>query len=154
MNDKDNFWMNKALALADEAFLKNEIPIGAVIVFNDEIIGSGYNMPISTNDPSSHAEINAIRNACKFLANYRLINAKIYVTLEPCLMCLGAILHSRIDSLIFGAFDNEKGVFSNHLNFFKNYKFNHKIKYKGGILKDDCSRKLKEFFELKRNNAL
>jgi tRNA(adenine34) deaminase len=137
----DDFWMEKALDLAVQAQKKGEVPIGALIVCKNEVVGQGYNCPISTCDPSAHAEISALRAAAKNLENYRLAGCTLYVTLEPCMMCLGAMMHARISQLVFGAYDSKEGVVR---------KVAHRIKYVGGVLEENCSEILKQFFREKR----
>jgi len=144
-------WMIEALNEAQKSKLNNEVPVGAVIVLNNEIIGRGHNQPIARLDPSSHAEIEAIRNACSKLGNYRLSGADLYVTLEPCAMCYGAIIHARISKLIFGAYDNKTGVCESSVKLHEQNCFNHTPEITGGVLEEDCSLILKEFFKGRRN---
>jgi len=147
----NDYWMGFALSEAKKSLEKNEVPVGAVIVLNDEIIGKGHNMTISTNDPSSHAEIEAIRHASKTIGNYRLNNTNLYVTLEPCCMCYGAIVHARISRIVFGAYDPKTGVCGSSIKLHGKEFFNHTPDVKGGILEEDCSLILKNFFKEKRN---
>ncbi len=142
--------MREALALAEQAEDQNEVPVGAVIVLNDKVIGKGWNQPISKNDPSAHAEIIAIRNAAKLVKNYRLVDTTLYVTLEPCLMCVGAILHARIKKLVFGAFDNKTGAVSSVFNILTDSRHNHNVEVQGGILETQCAELLKTFFKQRR----
>lgn len=137
----DDHWMRLALDLAKHAADLNEVPVGAVIVLDDKLIGSGFNQPISSQDPTAHAEIIAIRNAAKILNNYRLVNTTMYVTLEPCAMCAGALIHARIKRLVFGASDPKAGTAN---------QFNHTVNCSGGILADDSSNLLREFFLRRR----
>ncbi len=142
--------MRIALEEAMKGFDKNEVPIGAIIVSKDGVIlGTGHNSPISSNDPTAHAEINAIRDAAKFEKNYRLTGSTIYVTLEPCLMCYGAMVHARVKRLVFGAYDRRSGLTSN-LELIERLNLNHKIEIQGGLLEEECSEILTRFFELKR----
>ncbi len=145
----DEYFMNLALKEARKAVLSGEVPIGAVIVEDNIVIGSGYNQTISFHDPTAHAEVLAIRNACLVNQNYRLTGCDLYVTLEPCIMCLAAAVHARIKSLIFGALDPKSGAAVSIMTFpFDN--MNHRVKIKGGILETECGNILKEFFRTKR----
>ena len=146
-----NFWMQKALEEAEKSLSKNEVPVGAVIVLGGEIIGRGHNQPISKRDPTSHAEIEAIRNASEEIKNYRLKGADLYVTLEPCAMCFGAIVHSRISNIFFGAGDQKSGVCGSCEDLSKKKYFNHKPQISGEIMADECSKILKDFFKTKRS---
>ncbi len=142
--------MHEALALAEHAQDQNEVPVGAVIVLNNKVIGKGWNQPISKNDPSAHAEIIAIRDAAKEIKNYRLLDATLYVTLEPCLMCVGAILHARIKKLVFGAFDPKTGAVSSVFNVLTDSRHNHNVEVQGGILETQCAELLQTFFKQRR----
>ncbi len=137
---------------AELAANKNEIPVGAVIVYQNELIAQAHNQPILDSDPSSHAEMNALRLAGKKLSNYRLPGLDLYVTLEPCLMCAGAIMNARISRVFFGAFDPKTGVAGSVLNVFGESKLNHHTDVQGGILGDECAHLLKTFFRNKRAN--
>ncbi|MBL4647435.1 MAG: tRNA adenosine(34) deaminase TadA [Gammaproteobacteria bacterium] len=142
-------YMQQALNLAKQAAQQGEVPVGAVVVLNDEVIGKGFNQPISCHDPTAHAEIIALRDASQHIANYRLIDADLYVTLEPCAMCAGAMIHARIKRVIFGAHDpksSAKVVFESALT----HKLNHTIACQGGVLQNDCSAIIKNFFQKKR----
>ena len=149
-NLEDEKWMQEALALADQAESLNEVPVGAILVLDNQVIGRGYNRPISESDPCAHAEIIAIREAAKHLGNYRLLNTTLYVTLEPCLMCVGAMVHARINQLVFGAFDPKSGVVTTCANMLDLLFLNHRVTYRGGVLADNCGEKLKEFFRKRR----
>jgi len=149
--DLHHFWMHKALDEAHKSFSKNEVPVGAVIILNKEIIGRGHNQPILKNDPTSHAEIEAIRNASENIKNYRLTGADIYVTLEPCTMCYGALVHSRVSNIFFGARDKSRGVCGSCENLSQKEYFNHKPFVTGQILEQECSKILKDFFKAKRS---
>ncbi|WP_048736516.1 tRNA adenosine(34) deaminase TadA [Necropsobacter massiliensis] len=143
--------MRYALALADKAEALGEIPVGAVLVDErGEILGEGWNLSIVSSDPTAHAEIVALRNAGQKVRNYRLLNTTLYVTLEPCTMCAGAILHSRIKRLVFGAADYKTGAVGSRFHFFDDYKMNHVPEITGGVLEAECSRKLSEFFRKRR----
>ena len=146
-----NFWMEYALEEAKKSLAKNEVPVGAVIILNNEVIGRGHNQSINKQDPSSHAEIEAIRNASKNIQNYRLTGADLYVTLEPCAMCYGAIIHARISRLIFGTYDTKTGVCASSINLHEQECFNHTPEITGGVLEEDCSLILKDFFKERRN---
>jgi tRNA(adenine34) deaminase len=143
--------MKLALDEAKMAYSKNEVPVGAVLVKNDEVISRSHNKSISKNDPSGHAEMNALRDAAKKIDNYRLNGASLYVTLEPCLMCFGACIHSRIDRLIFATEDQKSGVVINNLKLQEESFFNHKISISSGILANESSELLKKFFQERRN---
>ena len=142
-------WMREALQLAHTAKTKNEVPVGAVVVLGDEIIGRGYNCPISASDPTAHAEIIALRDAAKKINNYRLVNAILVVTLEPCVMCFNAMIHARIKKLIFGASDPKAGA-NSVFELFSSKKFNHQIEWVGQILEGECRDVLVSFFQTKR----
>lgn len=142
--------MEKALELADQAELKSEIPVGAIVVLNNEIVGQGYNAPISLCDPTAHAEIQAIRSACENVGNYRLSGCQLYVTLEPCSMCAGAIVHARIEHVIYGAVEPKSGVVCSQHDFFSEPFLNHKVNVLGGVLADKASQKLSRFFQYRR----
>ena len=143
--------MFEALIEAKKSVDIDEVPVGAIIVLNNEIISRSHNKSISQNDPTSHAEINALRNAAKKVGNYRLTSATLYATLEPCAMCYGAIVHARIQKLVFGAFDPKTGVCGSSIKLHDQKCFNHIPEIKGGILEKDCSLILKDFFKKRRN---
>lgn len=144
------------MALAIEEALKaeelGEVPVGAVVVYDGKVIGRGHNMPIKNHDPSAHAEIIALRNAGLTNKNYRLPGATIYITLEPCVMCVGAILHARLTRVVYGATDPKTGAAASVLNLFNEKTLNHQTKVDGGILSDRCSNILKKFFKARRDN--
>ena len=148
--DKNSF-MEEALIEAKKALKKGEVPIGAVVVLGEDIIGRGYNQPITNNDPTAHAEIMALRDAAMNLKNYRLKDTLVFTTLEPCLMCAGALVHARIKKLIYSASDPKSGVIESNGNLMQSAFLNHKISYEGGILKEDSSEILKNFFLKKRS---
>ena len=143
--------MKLALDEAKLAYSKKEVPVGAVLVKNDEVISHSHNQSISKNDPSGHAEMNVLRDAAKRMNNYRLNGTSLYVTLEPCLMCFGACIHARIDRLIFSTEDQKSGVVINNLNLQEESFFNHKISITSGILAAESSELLKKFFLERRN---
>lgn len=143
-------FMRVALSLAMQAEEIGEVPIGAIVVQNGEIIGRGWNHPIGRLDPTAHAEILALRDAAKQTNNYRLINATLYTTLEPCAMCAGAIIHARIQQVVFGAFDPKSGAAGSTCNLFTGGFVNHRVKVISGILEAECAAVLKEFFRKRR----
>jgi len=148
--EQDVYFMKLAFEEATRAFDRDEVPIGAVVVSeNGVILGRGYNCPISSNDPTAHAEIIAIREASSYEKNYRLLGSTLYVTLEPCLMCYGAMVHARIKRLVFGAFDKRSGITS-HLELIDKLNLNHKVEIEGGLLAEECGKLLTDFFALKR----
>ena len=146
-----NFFMEEALIEAKKALEKGEVPIGAVVVLGENINGRGYNQPISKNDPTAHAEIMALRDASMNLKNYRLKDSLVYSTLEPCLMCAGALVHARIKKLFYSASDPKSGVIENNGSLMQSAFLNHKISYEGGILKEESSKILKNFLLKKRS---
>lgn len=143
-------YMQIALQLAQEAAAAGEVPVGSVIVKNDKIIGRGYNAPITTHDPSAHAEIRAMRDAAQHLGNYRLVGCTLYVTLEPCAMCTGAIQHARIAKVIYGASDLKTGACGSVVNLMAEPKLNHHTEISGGIMAEACGAILSDFFTSRR----
>ncbi|KGQ70945.1 tRNA adenosine(34) deaminase TadA [Chelonobacter oris] len=151
LEQQDQLFMQRALELADYAESLGEIPVGAVLVDVDgKIIGEGWNASILQHDPTAHAEIEAIRQGASALQNYRLLNTTLYVTLEPCTMCAGAILHSRIKRLVFGACDYKTGAVGSRFHLFDDYKMNHVLQITAGVLEQQCSEKLSRFFQRRR----
>lgn len=146
----DEKWMRHAIMLARRAQSEGEVPVGAVIVDQGQIIGEGWNAPIRSHDPTAHAEIHAIRHAAEKLQNYRISGAIMYVTLEPCAMCAGAIFHARLGRLIFGASDPKSGVAGSVINLFDNNKLNHHSLASGGVLQQECAALLQDFFRDRR----
>ena len=146
-----NFFMEEALIEAKKALEKGEVPIGAVVVLGEDIIGRGYNQPISKSDPTAHAEIMALRDASMNLKNYRLKDTLVYSTLEPCLMCAGALVHARIKKLFYSSSDPKSGVIESNGSLMQSAFLNHKITYEGGVLKEESSKILKNFFLKKRS---
>ncbi|HCK76585.1 MAG TPA: tRNA adenosine(34) deaminase TadA [Gammaproteobacteria bacterium] len=146
MTERDERWLRQALTQAERAAVENEVPVGAVVVLNDEIIGIGHNRSVGTHDPTAHAEIIALRDAGCYLKNYRLAGATLYVTLEPCLMCAGAIVHARVQRVVFGAFDEQAGAAGSTANLLQSPLVNHQCQLTGGILKDECAAVLEQFF--------
>ena len=149
-SDQDRSFMEIALDEAQLSFNDNEVPVGAIIVKDNEVIGSGHNQVINTNNVTSHAEINAIIDASKNTNNFRLNNAKMYVTLEPCHMCAKAIIDARIDEVIFAAPEPKTGSIISIDNIYERIKFNHTTSYKYGLLMNESSNLLKKFFKTKR----
>ena len=150
--DTDIESMRVAIAEAEKAKAEDEIPVGAIIVLSGEVIGSGFNRTISDCDPSAHAEIVALRRAAIKQKNHRLGGATLYVTLEPCAMCVGAMIQARIQRLVFGAYDSKAGAVGSVLDMSAIKELNHRIEVNGGLLEADCSFILKEFFESKRQD--
>lgn len=148
--EKDTRWMTHALTLAEKAQQQGEVPVGAVIVLNDEIIGEGWNQPISKHDPTAHAEIQALRMACEKMNNYRLPGATLYVSLEPCIMCAGAIVHARIQRVLFSASEPKTGAAGSCINIFNIEQLNHKVQYEQGLLAAQSSQLLRDFFKARR----
>ena len=149
-NDNDEYFVRRALALAEQAIVAGEVPVGAVVVNAGVIIGEGFNQSISTNDPSAHAEIVAIRAACEQQNNYRLEDSTLYVTLEPCAMCSGAMLHARIKRVVFGAFDPNTGAAGSVMNVLSQPSFNHCVEVCGGLVERECANQLRDFFRQRR----
>jgi len=146
----DKKWMKIALEEAQLAMIENEIPVGAVLVQENKLIAQAHNRPIKNNDPTAHAEIEVLRKAGNKLKNYRLPKTTLYVTLEPCSMCFGAIIHARIERIVFGASDSKKGLSDLIINPKSEILFNHQVSVIGGILEDDCKNLLDKFFKLRR----
>lgn len=149
----DELFMREALKLAQQARDAGEVPVGAVVVKDGEIVGRGYNCPISAADPTAHAEIQALRDAGRSLGNYRLSDCTLYVTLEPCAMCAGAIMHARITRLVYGAADPKTGACGSVVNLFDEPRLNHHTDLSGGMLAEDAGDLLKQFFSRRRNIA-
>lgn len=146
----DEFFMREALSLARSAECLGEVPVGAVVVREGVIVGRGFNSPIGESDPTAHAEIAALRDAARNLANYRLPGCELFVTLEPCAMCAGAILHSRIARVVYGARDPKTGVHGSVVDLFAVDRLNHHTEVVGGILAEECSQLLSSFFAMRR----
>lgn len=143
-------YMRQALDLAAEAESQGEVPVGAVLVLAGEVIGKGYNQVITQADPSAHAEMIAIRQAAAALGNYRLLESTLYVTLEPCAMCAGLLVHSRIQQLVYGASDPKAGACGSLLNLVQHDKLNHRVAITGGVLEAECAHRLSAFFRQRR----
>ena len=146
----DERFMRRAIELAAEAAEAGEVPVGAVLVSEGAIVGEGRNAPIGDHDPSAHAEMAALRAAGKALKNYRLPKSTLYVTLEPCVMCAGAMLHARVDRLVFGAFDPKTGMAGSVFNVFSDISHYHQLNAEGGLLADECAEQLQAFFRARR----
>ncbi|NOU52360.1 tRNA adenosine(34) deaminase TadA [Pseudoalteromonas sp. JBTF-M23] len=148
--EQDRYWMSQALIYADKAEQQNEIPVGAVIVKDNKLIAAGWNQSICNHDPSAHAEMQAIRQAGQVLKNYRLVDCTLYVTLEPCPMCAGLLVHSRLSRVVFGAKDAKTGAAGSIMNIVRDPKLNHQLDVTDGVLADECAQKLSAFFRRRR----
>lgn len=147
----DEYFMRQALTEAEKSLPEGEVPVGAVLVSGGKILSRGHNRPILNSDPTAHAEVITIRKACLKKKSYRLMDCDLYVTLEPCAMCLGAAVHARVRRLVFGAYDPKSGAVQSTMEFpFE--RLNHKIEVKGGVLADECGQILKKFFSGKRRS--
>lgn len=142
--------MRHALRLAQRAEQQGEVPVGAVLIHQEQCIAEGWNQPIQTHDPSAHAEIVALRRGGAALGNYRLIDTTLYVTLEPCVMCMGALAHARVKRLVFGAFDPKRGAVCHALQLSEASFLNHRLEWTGGVLAESCSALLIDFFKARR----
>ena len=146
----DEYWMQCALEQAQKAVSVDEVPVGAVIVKDNQLVAEGWNHPIQLHDPSAHAEMIAMRRAGQALNNYRLLDTTLYVTLEPCVMCVGAMIHARVKRVVFGAYDPKTGAAGSKFDLLQSEKHNHKIEVTGGVLEEQCREMLQAFFRLKR----
>lgn len=142
--------MQTALVLAGRAATSGEVPVGAVLVQGESLLAEGCNQPIAAHDPTAHAEVMALRAASQSLGNYRLADTTLYVTLEPCLMCVGAMVHARVARLVFGAYDPKSGAVASCMHGFEMPGLNHRVEYSGGVMADECGGILKEFFRERR----
>lgn len=149
-SEKDFFWMQRAIHLAKQAANQNEVPVGAVLIYENQIIGEGYNSPITHCDPSAHAEIIALRHGAKTKNNYRLIDSTLYVTLEPCLMCVGAIVYARVKRVVFGAKDLRYGAVESAFQIGASTVLNHLPIYEGSLFAEECGKLLSNFFKARR----
>ncbi len=147
---EDECWMRQALALAHAAAQRGEVPVGAVVVLDGEVVGEGANAPISDADPTAHAEVVALRDAARRLGNYRLPGATLYVTLEPCVMCAGAIMHARIGRVVYGAPDPKTGAAGSVVDLFAEARLNHHASVEAGVLHAECAQTLRTFFASRR----
>lgn len=150
MSVSDEVFMRLALDLASQANAIDEVPVGAVVVRDGEVIGRGFNAPISTRDPTAHAETQALRDAARTLGNYRLNACDLYVTLEPCAMCAGAIQHARIARVVYGALDPKTGACGSIIDLFAEQRLNHHASVTAGVLADECAQVLQNFFARRR----
>lgn len=147
---EDARYMREALELAREGGAAGEVPVGAVVVLQGEIVGRGYNQPVSSHDPTAHAEVVALRDAAARLGNYRLPGSTLYVTMEPCVMCAGAILHARIARVVYGAREYKTGAHGSIVDIFAESRLNHHCDIAGGVLADECAAAISGFFESRR----
>jgi tRNA(adenine34) deaminase len=150
VSENDSFFMARALELAREAERAGEVPVGAVIVKDGAIVGEGWNRPISTNDPTAHAEIVALRDAARNLSTYRLLDTTLYVTLEPCAMCAGAMVHARVKRLVYAATDPRAGAAGSVFNIVQHSALNHRLECDGGVMAEECGALLRGFFVARR----
>jgi len=150
ISERDQHWMQCAYEQAVKAKAGGEVPVGAVIVEADELVATGFNQPIESCDPSAHAEIVALRKAALKKQNYRLLNTTLYVTLEPCAMCIGAILHARVNRLVFGAYDKRAGALESVFQIANEPRLNHRLYWQGGVMADQCGALLTQFFKERR----
>lgn len=150
MSNRDEDWMRHALGLAQKAADQGEVPVGAVLIRDGEILGEGWNQPISLHDPSAHAEMLALRAGGIAAGNYRLPGSVLYVTLEPCPMCVGAMIHARVERVVFGAFDPKTGAAGSAFNLLGDERHNHRISVSGGVLEEACAEALRAFFRARR----
>jgi tRNA(adenine34) deaminase len=148
--EQDQYWMSQALEYADKAQQQNEIPVGAVIVKDNQLVAAGWNESICNHDPSAHAEMQAIRKAGQILENYRLVDCTLYVTLEPCPMCAGLLVHSRLKRVVFGAKDAKTGAAGSIMNIVREPRLNHQLEVTEGVLAEQCAQKLSAFFKRRR----
>ncbi|GAB4122697.1 MAG: hypothetical protein Fur0026_14700 [Sideroxydans sp.] len=148
MNDED--YMRAALEQARLAAEAGEVPVGAVVVRDGEIVGRGFNAPITRHDPTAHAEMMAMRDAARYLGNYRLVGCELFVTLEPCVMCVGAMFHARIARVVYGAKEPKTGAAGSVFNLFTEPRLNHHARIEGGVLAEECGKRLSDFFAARR----
>ncbi|MGM8228147.1 tRNA adenosine(34) deaminase TadA [Cellvibrio sp. ARAG 10.3] len=148
--ERDAAWMRYAMDLAAQGEAAGEVPVGAVIVKDNQVIGEGWNQPISSQDPTAHAEVVAIRMAARELNNYRLPGCTLYVTLEPCTMCVGAMVHARIERLVFGTAEPKAGAIQSQSRLLDSHWFNHRVNYQGAVLATECQHQLSYFFQQRR----
>lgn len=150
MSQSHLFYMERALRLARRAEAQGEVPVGAVLVYGGDIIGEGWNQSITENDPTAHGEIMALRQGAKALGNYRLVDTTLYVTLEPCIMCAGALVHARVQLCVYGASDPKGGALCKHHQWLEALPLNHRVQHMGGVLGEESSDLLKAFFQARR----
>lgn len=150
VSDQDLVYMQHAIQLAETAAKHQEVPVGAVLVLDNQIIGEGWNHPIQAHDPSAHAEMIALRRGAEKIKNYRIVQSTLYVTLEPCIMCVGAIVHARVKRVVYGASDPRTGAVKSVFELGESNQFNHHVEYVGGLLREECGELLKQFFRERR----
>lgn len=150
LTHSDEYWLQHALQLAERASQQGEVPVGAVLVRDNQILGEGWNQSISQHDPTAHAEIQALRAAGLAVGNYRLPNTTLYVTLEPCVMCAGALLHARVERVVFGAYDFKTGAAGSVFNLLLDERHNHQLHLTGGVLQQACVEQIQSFFRERR----
>jgi tRNA(adenine34) deaminase len=149
----DERYMREALDEAVRARDRGEVPVGAVVVLDESIVGRGYNQPIAAHDPTAHAEIVALRDAARHLANYRLIGATVYVTIEPCQMCVGAMVHARVARLVYGTREPKSGAIDSAMRAHEHPSLNHRMEAVGGVLEDECREIIQAFFKTRRQDT-
>lgn len=148
--EQDEHWMRRALALAERGAAQGEVPVGAVVVLDGEVVGEGWNQPIGSSDPTAHAEVVALRQAAATLGNYRLPGACLYVTLEPCTMCVGALIHARVQRLVYGTVEPKAGAVRSQLRLLEQEFYNHRPSVTSGVLEQPCRDQLTGFFHQRR----
>lgn len=151
---QDQYWMKQALKLGINAWFEGEVPVGAVLVRDNQIIGQGWNRPIISSDPTAHAEIMCLRDAATRIQNYRLVDSTLYVTVEPCAMCAGAIIHARVSRVVFGTSEPKAGAVCSHQQMFDQPQFNHLVDWQGGVLKDRARVLMQNFFKYRRKPSM
>jgi tRNA(adenine34) deaminase len=148
--EQDHYWMRRALALAEQGAAQGEVPVGAVLVLAGDVLGEGWNQPISAADPTAHAEVVALRQAATRLNNYRLPGSCLYVTLEPCTMCVGALIHARVERLVYGTTEPKAGAVESQARLLEQDFYNHRLSVTGGVLAQECCHQLTSFFRQRR----
>jgi len=146
----DEHWMRRAIELGRQAEALGEVPVGAILVRDNQVIGSGYNSPLGCHDPTAHAEVKALRDAAQATGNYRLPGSTLYFTIEPCAMCAGALVHARVARLVFGAREPRAGVVASNILLLDQGFLNHKVVWEGGVLEDECASQMRSFFRARR----
>ncbi|UZJ45814.1 tRNA adenosine(34) deaminase TadA [Marinimicrobium sp. C6131] len=153
VHERDEYWMRRALSLAEQGARLGEVPVGAILVRDDSVLGEGFNQPIRAQDPTAHAEVVALRQAATLEQNYRLPDTTLYVTLEPCTMCIGALIHARVARLVYGTTEPKAGVVESRNQLAQTDYYNHWLAVQGGVLADACQQQLTEFFRRRRAEA-
>jgi len=151
---QDQYWMKQALKLGVNAWFEGEVPVGAVLVRDNKIIGQGWNRPIQSSDPTAHAEIQCLRDAAARIDNYRLVDTTLYVTVEPCAMCAGGIIHSRVSRVVYGAAEPKAGAVCSHQQMFDQPQFNHVVQWQGGVLEEQAQKLMQNFFKYRRKPSM